>query len=247
MSLRDKSRSAELSSHGPDPIDRTAFHVERAIVAPPAPGWVESRWPHASEPLAQFAQRLATTGVERGLIGPREVHRVWDRHLLNCAVAADVARPEASVLDLGSGAGLPGLVWALVRPDLDLTLVEPLHRRAGFLVEVVAELGLGSRVQVLRGRAEELAGSITADVVTSRAVAPWARLAGWSLPLVAPAGMVAALKGASASEELDRSADDLRRAGAGHAEVLIFGADVLEHPTRVVVIRRRDEGNEGTS
>jgi 16S rRNA (guanine527-N7)-methyltransferase len=166
--------------------------------------------------------------------------------LLNCAVAADVARPEVTVLDLGSGAGLPGLVWALIRPDLVLTLVEPLQRRAGFLVEVVAELGLGSRVQVLRGRAEELAGSITADVVTSRAVAPLSRLAGWSLPLVAPAGIVAALKGASAAEELDRSADDLRRAGAGPAEVLIFGADVLEQPTRVVVIRRHDEGNEGT-
>ncbi len=216
-------------------------------MAPPAPDWVESRWPHASAPLAHFAQRLATTGVGHGLIGPREVHRLWERHLLNCAVAADVAGPEATVLDVGSGAGLPGLVWALVRPDLLLTLVEPLQRRADFLMETIAELGLADRVQVRRARAEELAGTTIADVVTSRAVAPWSRLAGWSLPLVAPAGKVAALKGASAAEELSRSAGDLRRAGAGHTEVLVLGADVLEHPTRVVIVRRRDDDSERTS
>lgn len=169
---------------------------------------------------------------------------MWDRHLLNCAVAADVAVSKATVLDLGSGAGLPGLVWALVRPDLVITLVEPLRRRADFLTETVGDLGLADRVHVRRARAEDLAGSVTADVVTSRAVAPWSRLAAWSLPLVAPAGMVAALKGASAAEELEQSAEDLRRAGAGHAEVVLFGADVLEHPTRVVVIRRGDADSE---
>ena len=221
--------------------------MERATGAPPVPPLVESRWPQAVAELADYAERLATTGVERGLLGPREVHRLWDRHLLNCAVAVDVAPPAATVLDLGSGAGLPGLVWALVRPDLVVTLVEPLRRRAAFLTEAIAGLGLERRVQVRRARAEDLAGSVTADVVTSRALAPWSRLAGWSLPLVAPGGMVAALKGASAAEELARSAEHLRQAGATHTEVLLFGADVLAHPTRVVIIRRGDEDNEGTS
>ena len=220
--------------------------MERATGAPPVPPLVQSRWPQAVAELADYAERLATTGVERGLLGPREVHRLWDRHLLNCAVAVDVAPPAATVLDLGSGAGLPGLVWALVRPDLVVTLVEPLRRRAAFLSEAIAGLGLERRVQVRRARAEDLAGSVTADVVTSRALAPWSRLGGWSLPLVAPAGMVAALKGASAAEELARSAEYLRQAGATHTEVLLFGADVLAQPTRVVIIRRGDEDNEGT-
>jgi 16S rRNA (guanine527-N7)-methyltransferase len=175
------------------------------------------------------------------------VHRLWDRHLLNCAVAVGVAPQGSTVVDIGSGAGLPGLVWALVRPDLVVTLVEPLQRRVDFLTSAVADLGLADRVQVRRARAEDLARTLTADVVTSRAVAPWSKLAGWSLPLVAPAGMVAALKGASAADELARSAADLRRAGAGHTRVVLFGADILQHPTRVVVVRRSDENNEGTS
>lgn len=221
--------------------------MERPIAAPEAPALVRTRWPHARSGLEHFASRLATAGVERGLIGPRELPRLWQRHLLNCAVAADVAPPGSTVLDIGSGAGLPGLVWALVRGDLMVTLVEPLQRRQVFLTEAVAELELGDRVQVVRARAEDLAGSVTADVVTSRAVAPWSKLGPWSLPLVAAGGMVAALKGASAEAELAESASVLRRAGAGRMQVLTFGADVLEHPTRVVVVRRHDfEDSEAT-
>ena len=221
--------------------------MERQSAAPVVPDLVRQRWPHASSGLELFASRLATAGVERGLIGPREVPRLWDRHLLNCAVAVDIAPSRSTVLDIGSGAGLPGLVWALVRPDLNVTLVEPLQRRESFLTEAVAELELADRVQVVRARAEDLAGSVTADVVTSRAVAPWSRLGPWSLPLVAPQGMVAALKGASAEAELAASATALRRAGARRMQVLRFGADVLEHPTRVVVLRRHDlEDREAT-
>ena len=221
--------------------------MERHTAVSGTPALVRIRWPHARSGLELFASRLATTGVARGLIGPREVPRLWQRHLLNCAVAAEIAPPGSTVLDLGSGAGLPGLVWALVRPDLVVTLVEPLQRREVFLTEAVAELELSYRVRVVRARAEDLAGSVTADVVTSRAVAPWSRLGPWSLPLVAPGGMVAALKGSSAEAELTESAPALRRAGAGRMQVLTFGADVLEHPTRVVVVRRHDfEDSEAT-
>jgi 16S rRNA (guanine527-N7)-methyltransferase len=184
-------------------------------------------------------QWLATAGVERGLIGPREIPRLWDRHVLNCAVAVDLAVPNASVLDVGSGAGLPGLVWALVRPDLTVTLVEPLQRRVDFLREVVADLQVAGRVQICRARAEDLAGKAQADVVTCRAVAPWSRLAGWCLPLVTVDGVVAALKGASARAELAAAASDLLSAGAGATDVVVYGADVLEQPTHVALVRPR--------
>ena len=152
-------------------------------------------------PLAErFAELLATAGVERGLIGPREAPRLWDRHLLNCAMLAEAVPPGVSVADLGSGAGLPGLVLAIARPDLRMTLVEPLERRTTFLEEVVAELALP--VEVVRGRAEALHGVRVFDVVTSRALAPLDRLLAWSMPLVAPEGVMLAMKGRSLEEEI---------------------------------------------
>ena len=193
--------------------------------------------------MPRYALWLATAGVDRGLIGPREISRLWNRHILNCAVAVDVVPTGASVLDVGSGAGLPGLVWALIRPDVRVTLLEPLLRRTDFLTEVVLDLGVEDRVRVLRGRAEDVAGEVTADVVTSRAVAPWTKLARWSLPLVAPGGIVAALKGASAQAELQEAAGVLQRAGAISSSVHVYGADVLAQPTSVVVLRRG--GNDG--
>jgi 16S rRNA (guanine527-N7)-methyltransferase len=195
------------------------------------------RWPTAGDELVRYASWLTTAGVDRGLVGPREIPRIWERHILNCAVAVDVAPLGSTVLDVGSGAGLPGLVWALIRPDLQLSLLEPSLRRTRFLTEVVHDLGVGDRVRVIRGRAEEVAGQLSADVVTSRAVAPWTKLAQWSLPLVAPGGIVAALKGASAETELQQAAGPLRRAGAGSGSVLVYGADELSQPTHVVVLR----------
>src|SRR5687768_5835947 len=147
-------------------------------------------------PLAQrYADLLATDGVVRGLIGPREAPRLWERHLLNCAVLEELIPEGASVCDIGSGAGLPGLVLAIARPDLRITLVEPLLRRTRFLDEAVEELGLQGQVEVVRGRAEELAGTRTFDVVTARAVAPLERLARWCLPLVGPGGELVAIEG----------------------------------------------------
>ena len=151
--------------------------------------------------VEQYVELLATAGVERGLIGPREAPKLWDRHVLNCLALTSLVPPGAAVADLGSGAGLPGLVLAIGRPDLTVTLVEPLQRRTIFLDEVIAELGLGD-VRVVRGRAEELHGRERFDVVTARALAPLARLLGWGMPLVAATGALLAMKGSSAPPEV---------------------------------------------
>ncbi len=156
-------------------------------------------------PLAErFAHLLATDGVVRGLIGPREVPRLWERHLVNCALLGLGVPRGVTVADVGSGAGLPGLVLAIGRPDLRVTLVEPLLRRTTFLTEAVEQLALAN-VEVVRDRAEALHGHRSFDVVTSRAVAPLDRLARWCLPLVVPGGRMLAMKGSSAADEVARS------------------------------------------
>ena len=162
-------------------------------------------------PLAErYVELLATAGVERGLIGPREAPKLWDRHVLNCLALTSLVPRRAAVADLGSGAGLPGLVLAIGRPDLTVTLVEPLQRRTIFLDEVVDELGLEG-VRVLRGRAEDLHGRERFDVVTARALAPLDRLVGWGMPLVAADGVLLAMKGSSAAEEIAAAAKALRK------------------------------------
>ena len=153
----------------------------------------------------RFADLLATAGVERGLIGPREAPRLWDRHLLNCAMLAEAIPADATVADLGSGAGLPGLVLAIARPDLRITLVEPLERRTVFLHEAIETLEM-PEVEVVRGRAEALHGQRVFDVVTSRALAPLGRLLEWSMPLVAPDGVLLAMKGRALEEEIESAA-----------------------------------------
>ena len=185
-------------------------------------------------PLAQeYHDSLATDGSTRGFIGPREVPRLWERHILNCAVIEQVIPEGATVIDVGSGAGLPGIPLAIARPDLHITLIEPLLKRYNYLNEVTENLGLDN-VTVLRGRAEEgpikkaVAG---ADVVTSRAVAPLGKLAKWSLPLVRKGGERIALKGSSVHEELERDAADIKKAGGGKAEVTtVHGTTIIRVP-----------------
>ena len=201
--------------------------------------------PHRAA-LSAYADLLATVGVERGLIGPREAPRLWERHLLNSVGVAELLEPGWSVVDLGSGAGLPGLVLAIVRPDLTLTLVEPLLRRATFLEEAVAGLGLPN-VTVRRARAEELAGELHADAVVARAVAPLDRLAAWALPLVRPEGLLLALKGAAAAEEVARTAGAVDRAGGGAAEVRTVGDEGAGTAATVVVVRRTGSPRPGRS
>jgi 16S rRNA (guanine527-N7)-methyltransferase len=185
-----------------------------------------------------FARLLVTDGVVRGLIGPREAPRIWERHLINCAVMAQMIPIGASVVDVGSGAGLPGIVLAVARPDLSITLVEPLARRTAFLSEAVAALGLESTVQVVRGRAEDVVDGppAGADVVTARAVAALDRLAGWCLPLAHVGGRVLALKGASARDEVEEHRAAVVALGGSDPVVHTCGDGLIDPPTTVVEI-----------
>jgi 16S rRNA (guanine527-N7)-methyltransferase len=198
------------------------------------PPVVEELYPRAVDQLAAYADLLATEGTLRGLIGPREVPRLWERHLLNCAVLERLIPEEAEVADIGTGAGLPGIVLALVRPDLQVSLVEPLLRRTTFLLEVVERLELPN-AEVVRSRAEDLTPA-SFDVVASRAVAPLGKLAGWCLPLCVEGGLMLAMKGQSAAEELAESEGALEALGAEEWHVHELGVDELAQPTTVVSI-----------
>lgn len=207
------------------------------------PGLPDRPPPVASEvfgnrlPIAErFAHLLADTGVSHGLIGPRETPRLWDRHLLNCGVVESVLPHRTRVIDVGSGAGLPGMVLAIARPDLDIVLVEPMLRRTTWLENAAADLGLGN-VQVLRGRAQDFWGKLRGPVVTARAVARVGELATWCLPLLDGEGRLLALKGASAAQELSEDETAVRRAGGIATELIVLGEDVLPEPTRILEVR----------
>ncbi|MCQ0017635.1 16S rRNA (guanine(527)-N(7))-methyltransferase RsmG [Actinomadura madurae] len=185
-------------------------------------------------PVAErYAAFLAEAGVERGLIGPREVDRLWERHLINCAVVSEAIPQDADVVDIGSGAGLPGIVLAIVRPDLRITLLEPLLRRTTFLTECVEMLDLRN-VAVRRARAEDVTDEFSVDVATARAVAPLERLAKWALPLLRPDGELLALKGERAAAELDDAAPVLKRFGVRSTELLQVGRGMVDPPTTLV-------------
>jgi 16S rRNA (guanine527-N7)-methyltransferase len=191
-------------------------------LAPDAPPRARELFGPAIGLAERYAGLLAGPGVERGLIGPAEAARLWDRHLINCAVIAELVPRPAALVDLGSGAGLPGIVLAMLLPDVQITLLEPMARRVLFLDECVRELGL-SNVAVHRGRAEEVAGQFAADVVTARAVAPLDRLASLALGLVRPGGLVLAIKGAGAAQEVVRATPVLRQLGARDVQVVSAG------------------------
>lgn len=217
----------------------TADDRSEAPDLPPFPETLGEVFPaDRHELLRQYAQMLATDGVVRGLIGPREVPRLWDRHLMNSGLLTAELDEAISVCDIGSGAGLPGMVVAIARPDLRVTLVEPLLRRTTFLQEVADALGLDN-VEVVRGRAEALHGSRQFDVVTSRAVAPLDRLLGWSMPLVAPTGEMLALKGSSVGEEIEAAEPVLKRFDCAEPQVVVLGEGVVESPTYAVRVRFR--------
>ncbi len=212
-----------------------------ALEVPPSAGEVfGDRLPA----LTAYAALLAGPGVERGLLGPRETPRLWDRHLLNCAGLSSLVEDGQVVADLGSGAGLPGLVLALMRPDVQVVLVEPLQRRATFLTEAVSLLELRNTV-VRRNRAEELHGKVLVDVVTARAVAPLDRLATWALPLLHPGGRLLALKGEQAATELAAAGSVLHRFGGTAGEVVEVGSVDLGTSARVVVVTRTASATPG--
>lgn len=187
-------------------------------------------------PLTQrYADLLATTGISHGLMGPREAGRLWERHLVNCALMESLLPEGSEVIDVGSGAGLPGIVLALARPDLRVHLVEPLLRRTTWLEEAVRHLGL-EQVSVHRGRADEM--ELQAPVVTARAVASLDKLVAWSFPLLPVGGRLLALKGEAAQDELVEAGPMLRRRGVTDSKVHVLGEDEQEGPVRVVEIVR---------
>lgn len=190
-------------------------------------------------PLAvRYAEELADTGVSHGLIGPREAERLWVRHVLNCAVVGEFVPHGATVVDVGSGAGLSGIALAIARPDLQVHLVEPLARRVTWLERVLHDLDL-PRVTVHRGRAQEV--DVVGDVVTARAVSKLSTLAGWMAPLACPDALMLALKGSSAPDELERDRRAAQRAGWSDLEVVHAGAELLDPPTTVIRGRRQED------
>ncbi len=186
------------------------------------------------ESISRYVDILASDGVTWGLIGPREVDRLWGRHILNSVALSGLIPEGASLVDVGSGAGLPGLPLAILRPDLHITLLEPLLRRFDFLTHNVEKLGI-TRVGVVRGRAEDHRHDY--DVVTARAVAPLPKLIGWCAPLVGPRGVLLALKGERAASELAGSTVELRQQRLT-GEVLSVRAHQTAEPTSVVRLTR---------
>jgi 16S rRNA (guanine527-N7)-methyltransferase len=215
--------------------------AERDSLVSKPPGAARDLFGAKLPQAAAYAAMLTGPGVERGLIGPGEAGRIWGRHLINSGLVAELlpaAPGSISLADLGSGAGLPGLVLAILRPDLRVTLIEPMARRTAFLTECVGELDLRN-VDVCRARAEELPGRYQADVVTSRAVARLNRLAELSVGICSPGGLVLAMKGTSAAAEMAEARQVLGRLGLTHAAVVTAGQDLaarglIEHPTTVV-------------
>ncbi len=211
------------------------FHVKHAEVPAP-PAAVSAVFGDAADTAVRYAEILAGAGVERGLLGPREVERLWDRHILNSAAVADVVETGEKVADIGSGSGLPGIPLALARPDVSVTMIEPLLRRSEFLREVISELGLGSAV--VRGRAEDRSVRDVVgeqDAVVSRAVASLDKLAKWSVPMLRAGGRMLAMKGERAADEVHEHRSSLAALGLTAIEVRTCGADFVDPPARVVV------------
>jgi 16S rRNA (guanine527-N7)-methyltransferase len=214
------------------------FHVKHVEVSA-APGVAATLFGSRLDRAQRYAEILAGAGVERGLLGPREVDRLWDRHILNSAAIAELLETGERVADIGSGAGLPGIPLALARPDLLVTLIEPLLRRSEFLREVVDELGLD--MTIVRGRAEDLSvrqqvGEM--DAVVSRAVASLDKLTKWSMPLLRLDGRMAAIKGERAEQEIREHRRVMASLGAVDVRVMRCGADYLDPPATAVVARR---------
>lgn len=228
------TRSDGLGAGKVTRADESSHHARHAAaVAPAPPAGARQVFGDRLSMAENFTAILADSGVTHGLIGPREVPRLWERHVLNCAVIHPAIPADEMVIDVGSGAGLPGLALAIARPDLDLHLIEPMLRRTNWLSMAVGEIGL-TNVTVHRGRAEEFIGVLRAPVVTARAVARLSELAKWCLPLLSPGGSLLAIKGLSVSEEVESDRAALRRLGAIDEVIESFGIGILDQETTVL-------------
>lgn len=229
--------------------DRPEVEQREPLAGPPAaPSAAATIFGDRLELAAQFASILADTGVSHGLVGPREVPRLWERHILNCAVAHEAFPHGVSVIDVGSGAGLPGLALAIVRPDLRISLVEPMLRRTTWLSKTIDTLGLGN-CTVHRGRAEEFHGELVAPFATARAVARIDKLARWTFPLLEQGGKLVALKGQQAATELEEVRPRLTRMGMVDSAIRTYGEGLLEVPTVTLelVVRVADRQSNAAS
>ena len=221
------------------PADGAAGAPFQNQLVPEVPAAAAALFGDATDAAARYVAMLASDGVVRGLIGPREVPRLWERHVLNSVALAEAVPQGARVVDVGSGAGLPGIPLGLARPDLALTLVEPMSRRVEFLQDVVRVLDVPWRI--IRGRAEERSvvrevGPV--DVVTARAVAPLPRLVGWCRGLLSPGAQLIALVGARAAAEVPDLVPELEAAGMRDVHTRAVGADLGAAATTVVVMTR---------
>jgi len=240
---------SERTHSGIDPLtaarrSKITPSCDKERVAPPPPAGAQQVFGDRLALAERFIAILADSGVSHGLIGPREIPRLWERHVLNCAVIHPAIAADERVIDVGSGAGLPGLALAIARPDLDLHLVEPMLRRTSWLSMAVDELGL-TNVTVHRGRAEQFWGILSAPVVTARAVARLGELATWCLPLLLPGGSLLAIKGSSVSEEVETDRPILRRLGAIDEVIESFGSGILDQETTVLRVVMGDRQLQG--
>lgn len=234
MRVRGKSHNAALWCSPLGEFRVARFHVKHPAVA------AQAVFGDRFHLAVRYAEMLAGPGIDAGVIGPHEADRLWDRHLLNSAVIEELVPDGCRVLDIGSGAGLPGIPLAIARPDLTVVLLEAMVRRVAWLRDVIDELGIA--VSVHRGRAEDPSARDALgdhDIVTARAVAPLGRLAGWALPLVAPAGRLLAVKGARAEQEVARDTAAVRAAGGAAIEIVQCGATIVHPPPTVIVVTRQ--------
>lgn len=193
---------------------------------------VEVVYGERAELADRFVEHLVTTGIEWGLLGPREIPKMWDRHVLNCAVVEELIPKGAVVADVGSGAGLPGLALAIARPDVQFVLIEPLERRVDWLDMVIEDLGL-ENIDVIRARSEQVFDSVDVDIVTARAVSAMKSLVPMTVPLLHGQGELLAIKGRSAANEIEKADKVLRKFKTVQSEVLSVGDELLEVPTTV--------------
>ncbi|UWD79193.1 16S rRNA (guanine(527)-N(7))-methyltransferase RsmG [Curtobacterium flaccumfaciens] len=184
------------------------------------------------EGARSFTNELARRGEELGLIGPLELPRLWTRHILNSALLAPLLEARGRVADVGSGAGLPGLVLAIARPDVEFVLIEPMERRTDWLRAESDRLGL-QNVTVLRGRAEDVADDVVVDQVTARAVSALSKLIPLTVPLVRSGGQLILMKGARVDEEIEKARKVILRKRLSDVQVLELGEGVVDEITRV--------------